>query len=192
MSKVIERNLVVGLDIGTSKISVAVGEIGLDYALPAASHKSQMLWFKQQVVLAQKYKLPLVIHCRKAHDQLASTLRKLSFTQGGFIHGFSGSQVQADVYLKLGFVLGLSGALTYDRAKALHKLVAYLPDDAYVLETDSPDMRPSFARHAINTPLNIPRIVEYIAQLKGQTAETIIKNSSQNYHRIILKSADRF
>ncbi len=167
----------------------AMGEIGLDYALPNDTFETQLWWFTEQVKLAQKYSLPLVIHCRKAHDQLASILRRIGFSHGGFIHGFSGSQVQADAYLKLGFVLGLGGALTYERAKALHKLTAYLPDNAYVLETDSPDMRPSFARGEVNTPLNIPRIVQYIAELRGQTPATIIQNSSKNYHMVMCNSA---
>ena len=90
----------------------AVGEIGLDFMLPAHTHDQQTALFAQQVIMAKAHKLPLVLHCRKAHDQLSSYLKKQQFSHGGFVHGFSGSWQQAKRYLDLGFVLGLGGALT--------------------------------------------------------------------------------
>jgi len=163
----------------------AVGEIGLDFVLPEDTHEKQTLLFAQQVLLAKRYQQPLVLHCRKAHDQLSSYLKKQQFTHGGFVHGFSGSWQQAKRYLDLGFVLGLGGALTYDRAKALKSLVKKLPSDAYVLETDSPDMPPAFARDQPNSPLNVPRIAEYIAQLRGQTLEQVYTQSSANFYAVL-------
>ncbi len=165
--------------------AIAVGEIGLDFALEPDTHDKQKWWFEQQVLLAIKHQLPLVVHCRKAHDQLASTLRRLKFSHGGIIHAFSGSAQQAQNYLTLGFVLGLGGALTYDRAKAMHKMVKTLPNEGYVLETDSPDMPPAFARHEANSPLNIPKIAQYIADLRGETRQQVYKCSTQNFRRII-------
>lgn len=162
----------------------ALGEFGLDFMLPESSFKQQIHLFDQQLQLAKQHRLPLVIHCRKAHDQLASKVKHAGFTGGGFIHGFSGSLQQAKRYIDLGFVLGLGGALTYDRAKAMHKMVAQLPDDAYTLETDSPDMAPSFAQGQVNTPLNIPVIAQHIARLKHQTVEQVIQTSTQNFYRV--------
>ena len=166
----------------------ALGEFGLDFMLPESSYKQQLYFFDQQLQLAKQHKLPLVIHCRKAHDQLASKVKQAGFTDGGFIHAFSGSIQQAKRYLDLGFVLGLGGALTYDRAKAMHKMVAQLPDDAYVLETDSPDMAPSFAQGQVNTPLNIPVIAQHIARLKNQTVEQVIGHSTYNFHRVFINT----
>jgi TatD DNase family protein len=163
----------------------AVGEIGLDFVLPTDTHKAQTFYFEQQVLLAIKHKLPLIVHCRKAHDPLASLLRRHKFGFGGIIHGFSGSLVQAHKYLELGFVLGLGGALTYDRAQAMHKMVKALPAHAYVLETDSPDMAPAFARGEINSPLNVPKIAAYIGQLRQQPVEQIYAQSTENFHRVI-------
>ena len=163
----------------------AVGEIGLDFMLPADTHEKQTTLFAQQVDLAKQHKLPLVLHCRKAHDQLSSHLKKQQFDHGGFVHGFSGSLQQAKRYLDLGFVLGLGGALTYDRAKALKNLVKSLPDDAYVLETDSPDMRPAFARDQPNSPLNVPRIAEQIAQLRGVSLEVVYTQSNTNFYGVL-------
>lgn len=162
----------------------AVGEFGLDFMLDASTFDKQYDYFNQQLALAKSYKMPLVIHCRKAHDQLLSRVIKARFHQGGFIHGFSGSIQQAKRYLDHGFVLGLGGALTYERAKAMHKMVAALPDDGYTLETDSPDMPPSFARDQVNTPLNAPVIAQYIADLRGQTLEQVLKDSTENFYRV--------
>lgn len=163
----------------------ALGEFGLDFMLGEDTFERQFYYFNQQLTLAKQFQLPLVIHCRKAHDRLASEVKTSGFSQGGFIHGFSGSLQQAKRYLDLGFVLGLGGALTYERAKAMHKMVAALPDDGYVLETDSPDMAPAFARNEVNTPLNIPRIAQHIAQLRHQTVDDVMQNSTSNYYRIL-------
>ncbi len=164
---------------------MAVGEIGLDYLLPAQTHERQKGYFEQQVLLAKKYQLPLVVHCRKAHDQINAILRRLNFNTGGIIHAFSGSVQQAQAYLKLGFVLGLGGALTFERAHAMHKMVKLLPDNAFVLETDSPDMAPAFAKSKINTPLNTPKIAQYIADLRGQSLQDIYLNSTENFKRVM-------
>ncbi len=163
----------------------ALGEVGLDYVLPQDSHVQQLRCFEQQVKLAIKHDLPLVVHCRKAHDSLAAILRRLKFNNGGIIHAFSGSLQQAQNYLKLGFVLGLGGALTFDRAQAMHKMVKALPADAYVLETDSPDMAPAFATNAVNTPGNIPKIAQYIADLRGEPLYTVYAHSTQNFKRVV-------
>jgi TatD DNase family protein len=163
----------------------AIGECGLDFMLDKDTHTQQLYFFRQQLELACSHGLPMVIHCRKAHDQLASEVSKANFQQGGFIHAFSGSTQQAKRYINQGFVLGLGGALTYDRAKAMHKMVAALPDDAYTLETDSPDMPPSFARNEINTPLTVPKIADYIARLRNQSLEQVLLNSRDNFRRVL-------
>lgn len=165
----------------------ALGEFGLDWMLQQRHTEEQYHYFRQQLMLAKAHQLPLVIHCRKAHDQVASEVSKAGFTQGGFIHGFSGSIQQAKRYLDLGFVLGLGGALTYPRAKAMHKMVAALPDDGFTLETDSPDMPPAFAQGKVNTPLNIPKIAQYIAQIRNTRVEHIFRVSSQNFHNTLAK-----
>jgi len=165
----------------------AIGEIGLDYMLNEDSFDLQKHYFQAQIEIAQEHNLPVIIHCRKAHDLLFKILKDMRFKQGGFIHGFSGSQQQAKRYLDGGFALGLGGALTHDRAKSMHKLVAYLPDDGYVLETDSPDMAPAFAQGAVNTPLNVPRIAQNIASLRNESIDTIFSQSTSTYYRTLSK-----
>ncbi len=163
----------------------ALGEFGLDAMLDGATWNQQLFYFNQQLEIAKSHGLPLVIHCLKAHDELASLVRKSGFTHGGFIHGFSGSLQQAQRYLDLGFVVGIGGAVTYERAKAMHKMVAALPDDGYVLETDSPDMAPAFVRDKANSPLNIPGIAQFIAQLRGQSIEQIYVDTTRNVERVL-------
>lgn len=164
---------------------LAVGEIGLDLLLDSQSHERQIQFFESQVKLAKKYQLPIIVHCRKAHDQVCSILKRLKFSEGGIIHAFSGSTQQAQNYIQLGFVLGLGGALTYDRAKAMHKMIKRLPQHAYVLETDSPDMAPSFAKGEVNTPLNIPLIAQHISRLRDESVTQVYQASSQNFKRVM-------
>lgn len=164
---------------------VAIGEIGLDHMLDPIGHDEQLDYFTAQVSIAKSNDLPIVVHCRKAHDELLKQTKRLGFDSGGLIHGFSGSQQQAKKYLDAGFVLGLGGALTHERAKAMVKLVAYLPDDGFVLETDSPDMAPSFALGQTNTPFNIPKIARYIATYRNQDLEEIYGLSCASYYRIL-------
>lgn len=164
---------------------IAVGEIGLDFAMPVDTHETQIALFVDQILLAKKHQLPLVIHARSSHDKLCSILKRNNFVHGGIIHAFSGSFQQAQNYLKLGFVLGLGGALTYDRARAMHKMIKQLPSTAYVLETDSPDMAPAFARGEVNTPMNIPKIAQSIASLRGEPLEKIYQDSTDNFKRVM-------
>lgn len=167
---------------------VAVGEIGIDYMLDKNTWAKQHQIFEQQVQLAKQWAKPIVVHCRKAHDQIQSILKRLRFTQGGLIHGFSGSLQQAHKYLDLGFAVGLGGALTYERAKAMHRMVSKLPNGSFVLETDSPDMAPSFEQ-GINTPLNIPSIAQHIALLRNQDVQEIFEQTTVAYYQIIHSSS---
>jgi TatD DNase family protein len=163
---------------------VAVGEIGLDYFVPALTRsplrEKQEHFYRAQLKLARKYDLPVVLHVRRSADILLKHLR--DFTAGkpwcGIAHAFNGSAVQAQEFLKLGFKLGFGGAVTYERALQLRRLAATLPLDALVLETDAPDIPPhwlyataeqraSGAAQGRNTPGELPRIAAEVAQLRG-------------------------
>lgn len=154
---------------------IAVGEIGLDFYEGRASQDKQIQLFKAQLKLAQAFDKPVVIHSRKANDEVLKLLNDLSFEQGGIIHAFSGSMQQAERLIDKGFMLGFGGAVTYERALRLRKLVQDLPLSAISFETDSPDMPPSFLAAGIaNHPSNLAKIVELIAQLRGQPKEELI------------------
>lgn len=160
---------------------VAVGEIGLDFFIENPDEPRQIELFSEQVRIARQHELPIVVHCRKAHDQCLKIIRDLRFEFGGFMHAFSGSLQQARKAVDLGFKLGVGGAATYERATKLHKLLNTLPLSSFVLETDAPDIPPSFARDKPNTPLNIPRIAQLICRNAEidpvEFAETTTRNA---------------
>ncbi|TVP48042.1 MAG: TatD family deoxyribonuclease [Halomonas sp.] len=156
---------------------VAVGECGIDGRF-SDSVEAQWHYFDAQLKLAKQHALPVVVHCVRANDKVAQRLRQLALPQAGLIHAFSGSIEQATKFIDLGFKLGLGGAVTYERAKRLHKTVKALPDDAFVLETDSPDMPLSGHQGVRNEPQRIAEVCDAVAQLRGQTSEEIAARSS--------------
>jgi len=115
---------------------LAIGEIGLDFADKRADHAAQLALFEAQLVIARDLELPVILHVRKAHDQVLACLQKYR-PPGGICHAFSGSRQQAEHYLKLGFKLGFGGMLTYERSTRLRRLARELPMAALVLETDA-------------------------------------------------------
>lgn len=163
---------------------VAIGEIGLDRYGEQPDIALQWEFLTPQLELAERLKLPVLLHVRKAHEELILWLRRSSFSQGGVVHAFSGSHEQAKRYLEMGFKIGLGGALTYDGAHRLHRLVRQLNPGDYVLETDAPEMWPSFARDQPNTPLNLPRIASSIAQLREEPLETVLQDSTRAAHEL--------
>jgi len=162
---------------------IAVGEIGLDYFLPDLDKGRQQVLFEAQLVLAQKNDLPVILHVRKAHDQVLSTLRRLA-VRGGIVHAFSGSRQQADQYIELGFKLGFGGSLTYERAKKIRRLATELPLTAMVLETDAPDMPIAGHQGERNSPEYVAKILSELVSLREQPAELIATQTTENVKRV--------
>lgn len=159
---------------------IAVGEIGLDFFIEDPDHERQMFLFSRQLEIANQFKLPIIVHCRKAHDQCLKAIKDAKLESGGVIHAYSGSLEQAKRYVDLGFKLGIGGGATYDRAKKLHKIIQTLPLTSFVLETDAPDIPPCFARGEPNSPLNLPKIAAIIAQHVDIPLETLIDATTAN------------
>jgi TatD DNase family protein len=180
---------------------VGVGEIGLDYFVPelclSPLREKQEHFYREQLKLARKYDLPVVLHVRKSADRLLKHLRDLrgagSKAPGwsGIAHAFNGSEVQAQEFIQMGFKLGFGGAMTFERALQLRRLASTLPLDAIVLETDSPDIPPHWlyttaqARangiaQGRNEPAELPRIGEVVAGLRGITPEQLAQASTRN------------
>jgi TatD DNase family protein len=164
---------------------VAIGEIGLDYYIEKVDRFAQQHLFEQQLIIAASAHLPVLLHVRKAHDQVLAILRSKRFPYGGIVHAFSGSFQQASHYIKLGFGISLCGSLTYDRAKRIRAIATQLPQHAIVLETDAPDIPLSTHRGSINLPEYLPEILEVLAQLRGEPPAFTADYTTANAQRLL-------
>ncbi|EAR63031.1 TatD family hydrolase [Neptuniibacter caesariensis] len=157
----------------------AVGEIGLDLFIPEADLHGQLFFFEKQLELAAKYNLPVLLHVRKAHDQVLKLLRRYRLDRGGAVHAFSGSLQQARQYIALGFKLGLGGTVTYERARRLRRIVDELDLSHFVLETDAPDMPLAPYRNEPNRPARVKEVADVVASLKGITTEQVAVSTAR-------------
>lgn len=145
---------------------VAVGETGLD-KLKKQTFSLQLKLLQGQISLANRYQLPIILHCVKAHNELIECLSHSPVIAGGVIHGFSGSESIANKYIDLGFKLGIGGLVLNKNAKKLRNTLTQVSVNELVVETDSPAMSPT--PHARNTPLILPAIVNEIACLQNKS-----------------------
>jgi TatD DNase family protein len=168
---------------------VAVGEIGLDHFVPGLDRERQEFFYREQLRLARRHGLPVVLHVRRSADRLLRHLRELPV--GGIAHAFNGSEQQADEFIRMGFKLGFGGAVTYERALQLRRLAASLPLCALVLETDAPDIPPHWLYRTAeerargtpqgrNEPAQLPRIARVVAQLRGMPVEELAEATTRN------------
>ena len=158
----------------------AVGEIGLDYFLEHLDRARQQDLFEAQLKLAVDFQLPALLHVRRSHAAVIATLKRIRLPRGGVIHAFAGSQEEAREYIKLGFKLGLGGAATWPQALRMHKVLAQLPLEAVVLETDSPDMAPAMYPNMRNSPQHLPDICAALAQRMGISPSALAETSTRN------------
>ena len=169
---------------------VAVGEIGLDYFVPGLDAERQQRFYREQLALARRFDLPVILHVRRSADQLLKVLRQVK-VRGGIAHAFNGSLQQAQAFVALGFKLGFGGAVTYDRALQLRRLATELPLGSLVMETDSPDIPPHWlyttaAERAQgqpqgrNTPAELPRIAQVVADLRGMAVADLAQVTTAN------------
>ncbi len=171
---------------------VAIGEIGLDRFQSRIDQpgvhdedlERQEFFFVEQLKLAARYDLPVLLHIRRANDQILKQLRRIR-VPGGIAHAFNGSMQQAQEYLKLGFKLGFGGAMTYTRATSLRRLAVELPLSAIVLETDGPDIPPEWIAKRRNEPAELPRIARVLAELRGVSAEEVACRTTENAKEIL-------
>lgn len=177
---------------------VAIGEIGLDFFVPALQQsplrEKQEHFYREQLKLARRCGLPVVLHVRRSADRLLKHLRETA--QGGHLwsgiaHAFNGSVQQAQAFLGLGFKLGFGGAVTFDRALQLRHLAQTLPLESIVMETDAPDIQPHWlyatAQQRVegqaqgrNSPGELPRIAATVAGLRGVSVEALAKSTTHN------------
>ncbi|HCM05734.1 MAG TPA: hypothetical protein DIC30_06955 [Oceanospirillales bacterium] len=166
---------------------VAVGEFGLDFMLASSGHTQQVELCRQQLLIAKKYNLPVILHIRKAYDEVAAMIRSIGFTEGGIVHAFSGSYQQGMVFIGLGFKLGIGGAMSHSRANKLRATITRLPLDGLVLETDAPDMLPAFWQGPHNSPLSILFLAQIVASLHRCDLNQVLLSSNRNLLGILPK-----
>lgn len=166
-----------GLWLASEK-PVAVGEIGLDFYVDRNGTDKQIEFFSAQLKLARQFDLPVVLHVRRAIDQVLKYLRQHK-VRGGIAHAFNGSRQQADEFIKLGFKLGFGGAMTYSGSSRIRQLAATLPLESMVLETDAPDIPPEWLNRGRNTPVELPRIAQVLADLRGISLEEVTRVTSE-------------
>jgi TatD DNase family protein len=171
---------------------VAIGEIGLDLfqtridrpGVDVADFQVQEQFFKAQLEIAKEFDLPVLLHIRRANDQILKHLRRIKL-KGGIAHAFNGSMQQANEFIKLGFKLGFGGAFTWPRASNLQMLARELPLDAIVLETDGPDIPPVWLGRTRNSPAEVPRIAQVLADLRGIGVEEVAERTTANAREVM-------
>ena len=162
---------------------VAVGEIGLDFYIQEPDKEKQSALFEAQLQLALQADLPVILHVRKAHDQVLEFLKRVG-VKGGTAHAFNGSLQQAKKYIELGFKLGFGGTLTYENAHKIHSLARHLPLDSIVLETDAPDMVVASHKGQRNSPAYLPEILQALADLRSETIQQLAEQTTANAHAV--------
>ncbi len=162
---------------------VAVGEIGLDYYWDKEEsiQKQQRSWFRKQLELAEETGLPVIIHSRDAaEDTLAMMKEAYAKHITGVIHCFSYSAQLAEEYVRMGFYIGVGGVVTFKNAKKLKEVVARIPLERILLETDCPYMAPEPYRGKRNSSLYLPYVVQKIAEIKGVSEQEVADITQQN------------
>lgn len=152
--------------------AVAVGECGLDYAISGADKAAQQHLFAAQLALAREFNLPIVIHARRALEDVLRMIRSSGHGKG-VVHSFNGSLQQASRLIELGYKLSFGGAVTYDRANRLRKLVAQLPLEALLLETDAPDQPDADHHKQRNEPAYLFNVWQSIGAIRSESAEEL-------------------
>ena len=163
--------------------AVAVGEIGLDFHRDDIDRELQRTYFEMQLELARDRNLPVIIHSRKAVEEVTLALRRIGKLRG-VLHSFSGSLEQARQVFELGFFIGIGGPITYTRARRLHRLVADMPIGHLLLETDAPDQPTAQHRGERNEPARIVHVLRHIAQMRNATPEAIAEATCRNARQL--------
>jgi TatD DNase family protein len=173
---------------------VAVGEIGLDYFVPdlreGPLRERQEYFYREQLKLARRHGLPVVLHVRRSVDRVLKGLRDIE-VPGGIAHAFNGSVQQAQAFIGMGYKLGFGGAVTFDRALQLRELARVLPLSSLVLETDAPDIAPHWlyrtaaeradgTPQARNEPGELPAIAAVVAGLRGVALPALAEATHEN------------
>lgn len=170
-------------DRARSAECIAIGECGLDFHVEGLDRERQRFYFERQLELARELGLPLILHARRALDEVTAALRRIGGLRG-VVHSFSGSREQAQQLWKLGFLIGIGGPLTYERARRLRGIVATMPLEYLLLETDAPDQPLSGHRGARNEPAHLVEVLDTVARLREVDGAVVAAATTANAVRL--------
>lgn len=171
---------------------VAIGEIGLDYYNDEHSpHDQQQEFLIRQLDLARKTGLPVIIHDRDSHEDVLRIIREEGKGVQGVLHCFSGDWAMAEEALAMGWYLGFGGTSTFKNDRGVRSILARVPEDRILFETDSPYMAPVPYRGKRNNPLYTAIVAERAAELRGTTPEKIMESSLNNVKKLFLRVKTR-
>ena len=163
--------------IKTNKKIIAVGEIGLDYYYGKDDTEKQKELFESQLSIAERLNKPIVIHTREATKDTIDILKKYKLK--GVIHCFNGSLETANIYLSMGYLLGIGGVLTFKNCN-LSDVISMIDIKKIILETDSPYLSPEPLRGKKNEPKNIPIIAKKVSEVKNISLEEVSRITTNN------------
>jgi len=163
---------------------VAVGEIGLDLFMETPMFEQQQRLLKAQFALAKRETLPVILHSRRSHEQLAAMLRQAKLPATGVVHGFAGSLSQAQAFIRLGFAIGVGGTISYARAQKTRQVMAQLPLSSLLLETDAPDMPLQGFQGQPNRPERAAAVFDVLCELRPESPEDIAAALLANTRRV--------
>ena len=167
--------------------AIAVGEVGLDYYWSREFEKEQLEAFEEQVRWAVEYQLPLMIHCRKAQNEMVAIIKKYQKDlPGGVFHCFTGNEHEAEELLQFDkFVLGIGGVSTFKKSHLPEVLPAVVPLERIVLETDAPYMAPVPKRGERNEPAFVAYVLKRLAEAYGVSEEEVAQKTNENVARVL-------
>lgn len=168
-----EQLALMALRLEQGENCIAIGECGLDFYHGRDGQDLQIEVLTEQLKLAQHYELPVLLHVRKAHQELLQLLKQYPLPKGGVLHGFTGSYEQGMQYIKQGLYLGIGGSITYGRARKTRDAVARLPLERLVLETDAPDMPLYGYQGELNQPKFVKNVLSSFILLRNEPEQTI-------------------
>lgn len=168
----------------------AIGECGLDFFVEGLDADTQYAYFIAQLELAREFDLPVIVHARRAVDAVITAIRRIGGLRG-VVHSFSGSPEQAAQLHRQGFLLGLGGPLSYDRAQRLQRLVREMPLEQLLLETDAPDQPDAGIRGQRNEPARLAVIAGHVAALRGMELDAVAHATTGNARRLFALPAQR-
>lgn len=163
---------------------VAIGEIGLDYYWNKENKEIQKEMFRQQIKLANRLNLPIVIHTREAVADTLAILKENSVNKKGIFHCCPLNKELVKEGIKLGFYISLSGVITFKNSKNADEIIDMIPEDKLLIETDSPYLAPEPVRGTRNNSMNVKYVAEKIANVKNKKVEEIAEITGQNAKRI--------